>query len=66
MKLREMRLVLGQEDFRSVVVSPKRTHGSGWTQVLPRYALRLCTILWLDRTRLRNLRADYRDVLLVP
>ena len=41
MKLREVRLMLGREDYRSVGASLKRMHKNGWTQVLPRYALGL-------------------------
>ena len=44
-KLQEMRSMPGLEDFRSVVVLLKRTHGSGWTRVLPRYALGFANLL---------------------
>lgn len=43
-KLQEMRSMPGQEDFRSVVVSLKQMHGSGWTQVLLRYPLGLVNL----------------------
>ena len=44
-KLQEMRSMPGQEDFRSVVVSPKRMYESGWTRVLPRYVPGVVSLL---------------------